>query len=156
MNKRGISPLASTILLVVLAIGIGVIVMNWGRAQLEGGSKCAIDTGLNVVELNSYPQLCYSGSEEEGFVKLIVENGASTDISSLQLRVIGSKEVYTLEILDSYIERGYTLQKIIPYNFNIFGKIKEIRITPRIIPYPGEDSLLCTEQALTVGNIREC
>lgn len=35
MDKKGISPLTSTILLLVLSILIGVVVMNWGRAYIE-------------------------------------------------------------------------------------------------------------------------
>ena len=135
MNKKGISPLISTVILIFLAIGIGVVVMNWGRAQLEAGSKCAINTGMNIVKLNNIPQICHSGSGENGFIKFIVENGANTDISAVQLRVIGSKDIFMLEVSGSSIEKGYTLQKVVPYNFDIFGKVKQVKLTPKIIAH---------------------
>ena len=156
MNKRAISPLVSTIILIILAIGIGIIVMNWGRAQLEAGAKCSIETDLKVVELNNLPQVCYSGSGDSGFIKFIVENGANTNIETIQLRVIGSEQIYTTDVEESSIEIGYTLQKIVPYNFNIFGKIRQVKLTPKIIVYPGDPLIICPEQAITVENIQEC
>jgi len=35
MNKKGLSPLASTIILLVISIIIGIIVMTWGRSYVE-------------------------------------------------------------------------------------------------------------------------
>lgn len=35
MNRKAISPLIATILLVVFALVIGTITMNWGRAYVE-------------------------------------------------------------------------------------------------------------------------
>ena len=35
MNKKGLSPLASTVLLLVISIIIGIIVMSWGRSYVE-------------------------------------------------------------------------------------------------------------------------
>jgi hypothetical protein len=156
MNKRAISPLVSTIILIVLAVGIGILVMNWGRAQLEAGAKCSIDTEMNIVTLNGIPQVCYSGSAENGFVKFILENGANTDIETIQIRIIGSKEVYLQELSDSAIEKGYTLQKIVPYNFDLFGGIRQVKLAPKIIIYPEEPSLLCPEQAIILENINPC
>ena len=155
MTKKGISPLVSTLILIILAIVIGIIVMNWGRAQLEAGAKCSIETNLKIVELNNAPQICYSATEK-GFIKFIVENGANINIDSLQLRTIGTKDIYTTEVPQSKIEKGYTLQKIIPYSTEVFGKIKQIRLTPKIIVFAGEPSVLCPEQAQIVENIKEC
>lgn len=155
-SKKAMSPLMSTLILIVIAIGIGVIAMNWGRAQLEAGSKCAINTEMSFVELNNVPQICYSGSGENGIIKLIVENGVNTDITSLQLRVIGSNKLYMSELADSYIETGYTLMKIVPYNFKMFGDIKQVKVTPKITLYPEEGAILCPEQSLVIEDIKEC
>lgn len=156
MNKKAISPLLSTILLILIAVGIGIIVMNWGRAHLEVGAKCAIDTEMKIVLLNNIPQICYAGSGESGYVSFIVENGVNIDIKAIQFRAIGKKQVYTTELADSSIEKGYTLMKTVPYNFDLFGDIRQIKLTPKIMVYPEEPSILCTEQALILEDIREC
>jgi len=156
MNKKGISPLIATVVLIILAIGVGVIVMNWGRAELEVRSKCAVDTELKIVTLNNEPQICYSGSGDSGFIKFIVENGPNVDIGSLLFTSIGSKKPYNTELSGSSIEKGYTIQKTVPYNYNLFGDIKQVKITPKIIVYSAEPSLICTEQALVLENIKPC
>jgi hypothetical protein len=130
--------------------------MNWGRAQLESVAKCSIRTDMEVVELNNVPQVCYSGTGEDGIIKFIVENGANIDIQSLQLRIIGTKEIYTTKLSDSFVEKGYTLQKVVPYNFNIFGKIRQIKLSPYIMVYANEPHIVCPEQGVTIENVREC
>ena len=156
MNKKAISPLLSTILLIVLAVGIGLVVMNWGRAQLETGAKCAIDSGMKFVELNNKPQICYMGSGDSGYVSFIVENGANVKIKSIQVRIIGSKKIYSTELKDSSIRKGDALMKRVPYNFNLFGQIRQVKLTPKISFYSGDSAILCTEQALKIEKISEC
>ena len=155
MDKRGVSPLIATVLLLIFAIGLGVIVMNWGRAQVEAASKCAIDTGISVVELNNIPEICYAGAGEKGYIHFIVENGPNIDIEVLQIGIIGTKNVYNAEIKEK-IQAGYSLLKDIPYNCDKVGNIRQIKLTPKISLYPGEDPILCPEQAIVIGEIRSC
>ena len=155
MNKKGVSPLISTVILIIMAMGIGVLVMNWGRAQIEANAKCTLDTEWSIVELNNVPQICFSGTET-GFVKFLVENGPNTNIEAIQLTAIGSKSPYNTLLLDSGIEKGFTLQKVVPYDFNTFGDIKKIKLIPRIVIFANDPPLLCPEQSLTIENIPEC
>ncbi|MBW2966354.1 hypothetical protein KY342_04590 [Candidatus Woesearchaeota archaeon] len=155
-SRKAISPLLATILLVVLATSLGVIAMSWGRAQLEDASYCPITIGLKIIELNQQPQICHAGSGENGVITFIVENGPNVDVSSLNFRVIGSKDVYTVELIRSSIKKGYPLLKNVPYNYDLFGDIRQIKITPRIVLFPGENPILCPKQALIVEDIKEC
>jgi len=155
-SKKAISPLLATLLLVIVATGLGVIAMSWGRAQLEEGSYCPVAIGLKIIELNNQPQICHAGSGENGVITFLVENGPNIDISSLNFRVIGTKDVYTIEITSSSIKKGYPLLKNVPYNYELFGEIRQVKITPRIVLFPEEDPVLCPEQALIAEDIREC
>ena len=155
-SKRAISPLLATILLVILASALGVIAMSWGRAQLEEGSYCPVTIGLNFIELNQEAQICKAGSKENEVITFLVENGANVAVNSLNFRVIGSKDIYTLELPDSSIPKGYPLLQNVPYNFNLFGEIRQVKITPRIVLFPGADPILCPEQALIIEDIKEC
>jgi flagellin-like protein len=155
-SKKAVSPLVATILLLAVAIVVGVLVMNWGRAQLEEASQCTIKVGLSFVELNQKPQICYSGSGPQGALTFIVENGAASDVESLHLRIIGTKNVYNMNIDDSYIEKGYSLMKTIPYDFTLFGNIRQIRLVPYIKILPEEEPLLCVEQSLSIEEVAPC
>ena len=155
-NKRGLSPLISTLLLVFAAIAVGIIVMNWGRATLEENAKCAIDTKMDLVYFNNEPQVCYGGSGDKGVIHFIVENGPSIEVERLHFRAIGEKGVLTTELDDSNIDIGSSIIKDIPYDFDLFGNIRQIKITPMLVLYPQEPPLLCTEQGLVMENIKPC
>lgn len=51
MNKKGLSPLAATFLLVVFALIIGTITMSWGKNYVEGISEVSeeVSSGDTVV-----------------------------------------------------------------------------------------------------------
>jgi hypothetical protein len=155
-SKKAISPLVATLLLVLLATALGVIAMSWGRAQLEEGSYCPVVIGLKFIELNQDLQICKAGTKENGVITFLVENGATIDVDSLNFRVIGTNDAYTLELPESSIKKGYPLLKNVPYNYDLFGEISQVKITPRVVLFPGEDPVLCPEQALIIEDIREC
>lgn len=47
MDNKGLSPLTSTVLLLVLSIIIGVVVMTWGRSYVE---DAAVDKVYGAVQ----------------------------------------------------------------------------------------------------------
>lgn len=155
IGKRGISPLIATFLLLVMAVGLGILVMNWGRALVEEKARCSVDLELKLVELNKQPQMCVGGSGEYGYVTFIVENGYIADIKKLQFRAIGTKSIYTMDLPDSDIGKGSSLEKTIPYNFGLFGYPKQFKITPKVELFPGEE-ISCPEQAIVIEDIRKC
>lgn len=72
MNKKGLSPLVATGLLVVFALVIGTITMSWGKNYVEGISE---------------------ETEEEGFkgTKIISLEDVNTPLKKLQLEYITGK-----------------------------------------------------------------
>lgn len=152
MNKKGVSPLIATFMLIILAIGLGVVVMNFGRAQIEIAAQCAVNIGLQVVQLNDKPQVCFDRAKSQLF--FIVENGRQIPVESIKLRVIGQKEVLNQEIPESSMERLGTLLKYVPYDLVAYGEIRQVRFTPEVNLY--DEKILCSEQAIAVEDIREC
>lgn len=152
MNKRGIAPLLATILLIILAAGLGVVVMNFGRAQIESTARCTVATGLQLVELNQEDQLCLNKREDQIF--FLAENGPNIPISRLRLRVIGSAAVMDKELEESSIEKAETLLFYVPYDYSVYGEVKQFRLVPIVNLYNQE--VICTEQAIVVENVREC
>ena len=128
MNKRGIAPLIATILLIVLAVGLGIVVMNFGRAQIEETSRCAVNIGLKVVELNNQKQVCLDKAGNE--IYFIVENGPSIEVESMRLRVIGSEAILLVDVPDR-IEKLGTLMKYIHYNYTKTRRDKAVKINTK-------------------------
>ena len=154
-GKRGVSPLIATLLLLALAVGLGILVMNWGRASLEERARCSVDLDMKVIELDKNPQICIGGNGEHGYVTFIIENGHIAEIKKLQFRAIGKKSIYVDDVPESKIGLGSVLEKTIPYNFNLFGQPKQFKITPKIELFPGEE-IACPEQAIIIENIKRC
>ena len=57
MNKKGLSPLQSTIILVVVSIIIGIIVMSWGRAYVEKATAQAEQNAANAKQESLFEDL---------------------------------------------------------------------------------------------------
>lgn len=151
-SKKGIAPLVATVLLIVLAAGLGVVVLNFGRAQIEIAAQCAVNIGMKFVVLNNKPQVCFEREKSQVF--FIVENGPQIPVEGILLRVIGQKEVLNQDVPDSEIEKVGTILKYIPYNLNEFGEVRQIRLTPKITLYDQE--ITCTEQSVELEEVRDC
>ena len=64
MNKRGIAPLIATLLLISFAVAVGVVIMNFGRAQVELEAQCAIDIGLRLAKIGGSQDICYDSTKK--------------------------------------------------------------------------------------------
>lgn len=54
MDKRGLSPLVATLLLVVFALAIGTVTMNWGKSyveQIKEGTVSGATSDVQVINL---------------------------------------------------------------------------------------------------------
>ena len=151
MNKRGIAPLVATIFLIVLAVGLGVVVMNFGRAQIEETARCSVNIGLRFVELNAQKQVCFDKAQNQ--IYFIVENGGNIEVDSMSVRVIGSEEILVTDVNDK-IEKFGTLMKYLDYDDERYGTIKQLKLTPKVSLYGQEE--YCDEQSIIVENVREC
>ena len=151
MNKRGIAPLVATIFLIVLAVGLGVMVMNFGRAQIEDSARCSVNIGFNLLSLNDQLQLCLDKADNQ--IYFVVENGANIEIEGMRLRAIGSSEVLVVDIND-HLEKLGTLMKYTEYEYNRYGDINQFKLTPLVSLYGQKE--FCNEQSIIVENVREC
>ena len=151
-SKKGIAPLIATLVLILLAAGLGVVVLNFGRAQIEIAAQCAVNIGMKFVVLNEKPQACFDQAKNQLF--FIVENGAQIPVEGLLLRVIGANQILTRDVPDSEIDKVGTILKYIPYNRAEFGDVRQIRLTPKITLYDQE--ITCTEQSVEVEDVRDC
>lgn len=141
----------ATVFLIILAVGLGVVVMNFGRAQIEDSAKCSVNIGLKLVELNSQKQVCLDKANNQ--IYFIVENGPNIDIEMSRLRVIGSEAVLVKDIRER-IEKLGTLMQYVDYNYTKYGEALQFKLTPRVSLY--DQNEYCEEQSVVVENVREC
>ena len=144
MNKKGISPIVATLLLLSFAITLGIFFLNFGRAQVELSAVCPVNIGLTEK------RICFENNQ----IKFSIQNGINVNIEGLIVNIIGTKKADTFELSDAVIDKAGTHNGIIPYDKTISGKIRQIKISPKITLYDEEH--ICIEKAVTSTKVGDC
>ncbi len=152
MDKRGLSPVVATLLLISFAIALGVVIMNFGQAQIEEEAECTLNIGLKFSEVSGEKQVCLDREKNQLF--LIVENGINIKIDGLIVNIIGTKRALTHELADAKIEKAGAYLRYVPYNPEEVGKLRQIKIVPLVKMF--DEQLICQEKAIVLEEVREC
>ena len=152
MNKKGISPLIATLLLISFAVALGVVIMNFGQAQVELEAECTINIGLRFAEIEGKTQMCYDRSKEEIF--FVVENGVNIKVEGLVINVIGTKQVQTFDFDDAKMDKAGAYLKNVPFSLAEGGEIRQIKVVPKVIMY--DEEVICQEKFISVDELRDC
>ena len=134
-NKRGVSPLIATVLLVSFTIALGFIVLNWGRNLdiSKPGDEC-LEIAIKIRSIGDL-DLCYSGLGQDTYINFIVDNTGNIDIDGLGIWIVGEKGTKLLNLDDVSIKKGghFNVEdKSITYDFNTYGKIKHVQFIPKV------------------------
>ncbi len=148
MNKKGIAPLVATLLLISFAVALGVVIMTFGRAQVELEAQCPINVGLKLSKIGGVEQLCYDAAKRD--LSFTVENGVNIDIEGLVVNVIGSEKAETFQLTEARMGKAGVYLGHIPFD----GEIKQVKISPKVILYDNEE--ICTDKAVVVEELRAC
>jgi len=151
MDKKGITPLMATFLLISFAVAVGVVVMNLGRAQVESEAECPVNIGLEFSVISGEDQICYDAGKND--LSFTLENGINTDVNGLVVNIIGAERAETFEINSKIIKAGVYLGHV-NYDSSVSGEIRQVKISPKVTLYDEEE--VCVDQALVVENIKPC
>ena len=151
-NKRGIAPLIATLLLISFAVSLGVVIMNFGRAQVELQAECPINIGLKFAVIGGENQLCYSAGKKD--LSFTIENGANIDVTGLIVSIIGTQKAETFELNNINLKKAGTYIGHVNYDSAVAGDMRQIKISPKIVLYDEEQ--ICTEKALIAEKVVSC
>ncbi|HSU72399.1 MAG TPA: hypothetical protein VLJ21_00945 [Candidatus Binatia bacterium] len=158
LNKRGVSPLIATLILIGFSVGLGAIVMSFGEAYVEeqatfvsspevGGSCTAVD--LQLITVKGVPQICV----RDRVVELSLDNGPGTPIAALQARVVGTDNLYLApNVLKSPLLPASSLKTA--FTLDPIGTPVQVKLTPVLHTVNGQ--VFCPDQAITVEDLRAC
>jgi len=152
MDKRGIAPLIATMLLISFAVSLGMVVMNFGRAQVELQAQCAIDINMKISEIAGKQEVCLDAAKQE--LKFTIENGVNIKVEGLLVNIIGSERAETFELDDAKMTKSGIYLGRVPYDASASGTIRQIRFTPKVILYDTVE--VCAEKSLIFENIGVC
>lgn len=152
MDKKGITIMIAGFLLVSFAVAVSAVVTNIASAQVEEQAECAIDVNLKLSEIGGQPQACYDQTEKA--FSFTLENGLNIKVEGLLVNIIGKKKAETFELNDAQIPKGGVYVGYIPYDQSTAGDIRQVRLTPKVMPYDKEE--VCTEKSLAIEEIKDC
>jgi flagellin-like protein len=158
-NKRGISPLFATILLIAFSVALGAVVMSWGESYIEEKAEFAkgvqevsrgcSDVYFTIMQVSATPQICQRGDTIEAFI----ENGPNADILNIQAKVIGTDNVAVIDnILKKSMPRAGSAKS--NFAFAPVGKLRQVKLTPII--RRGTDVIYCPQRAVQLEGISQC
>lgn len=151
-QKKGITPLMATLLLISFATAVGVVVINFSQAQVEDAAQCVIDINLKIPAVQGKDEICYDGTKKE--IIFTVENGVNIKVEGLVVNIIGSEQAETFELNEATIPKAGVYLGKITYDSTTSGEIRQIKISPKIMPYDQE--LICVEKALIIELVKPC
>ena len=158
-NKRGISPIISTVLLIAFTITLFLLVSSWIRGNLIDESLSSTEEKLagqldclsTTVELKS---ACVDNIANAANVQLNVDNTGDTSITGLTIRVLNADDLSSVE---------FTAPSPVPPLGRVLSKsdgnqvLSEAIANPtRIEVYPKISSGLCKDNVDFVTNILVC
>ncbi len=158
-QKKGVSPLIATVLLVFLSIALGAVVMTFGEAYIgenAGFAKGEPEVGLgcetikfDITTISGVPHVCI----KERTLDISLDNGPSTVVDDFHARIHGSEGVSNVQnLLNRPLERNAGVRLRIPYEY--VGKPVKVVITP--IKKTGGALAYCTEKSIQIENLPEC
>ncbi len=167
-NKRGVSPLIATVLLIAFAVALGAVVMNWGRSYVQETAEdvrtksdrdveCSQDVKIEVQKIDDVPQMCYGGESATGFLDFTIYNSGHKDIESLTVSIIGKTDIYTnTSVNGTAMNKGHLVRKNMSYDYSTYGAIQLVKIVPEV--KIGGVLTPCSGNALEKGttDLRNC
>lgn len=145
MNQKAITPLISTVFLILFAVALGVLVMSWGQASYSDAPKSCEKASINLISVENKPQACYKDSR----LQMTLENNGETELSGVMVSVIGKEGIYQGELQSTIgvaeiekLETGYEIG---------IGQIMQLRIVPQI-----SSGKLCANKVFKVEGVSSC
>ncbi|MEK6905586.1 MAG: hypothetical protein AABX24_04250 [Nanoarchaeota archaeon] len=152
LSKEGITPLMIGFLLISFAVAIGVVVLNLGSAQVEEDAQCSMDIGLRFSKISGEEQVCYDAAKK--IFSFSVENGVNINVNGIVVNVIGTQKAESFELNDAKMGKAGVYLGRIPYDAAASGEIRQVKISPKIVPYDVEE--VCIDQAIVVEKVKLC
>jgi len=148
MNKKGITPVVSSVLLFVFAIGLGAIVMSWGATvEFDTTPEVACSgSSLELIKVGDKPEACYT--QNEIFITLF--NKGEYTIDGFKIATIGENDVQDI-VVDASLASGSATKTMGVYERLRVGNPRKVIITPVV-----SIDQLCPGQSISVETLEEC
>ncbi|MCD4759714.1 hypothetical protein K8R33_02410 [archaeon] len=152
INKKGLSPLIATVLLVALVVVIAFLIFWWygeligdelEKSEITADQACVQDVSFRLSDGE-----CTDGPTDDGLnsrmISFGVENDGEIRISSFRAVVVGDESTFNQEIAQG-VEQGVSTRLSVVANIDELGTLLNLEIIPMISA--GGTTKYCTEQS---------
>jgi len=154
-NKRGVSPIIATVLLISFAVALGSVVLNWGRnLDISRSEDICSEVSLAIKSIGN-AQVCFVGSGANAYINFVLDNSGEVDVNGLGVWIVGKKGTKLLDLDDLSIKKGELLRlegDAVKYDFDTYGDIKNVQFIPKVLTEDGVD--IC--QSIKADKISAC
>lgn len=169
LNKKAVSPLIATVLLIAFAVSLGVVVMNWGRDYVETTAKdtsekvdadlsCQMDIKLGVKNIGKIEKLCYNGSGK--IIEVMLENTGRKDISGIRIITIDDDDLINQHDNLTFSIGAGTVSQLYTHNYsetiNLSSSLQFIEIVPMIKIKGKVTPQACLSNSISFDEISAC
>ncbi len=166
LNRKAVSPLIATVLLIAFAIALGAIVMNWGKSWVEeemqsgqeefyASKECDRDIQLGIKSIGNRPQLCYNHSGTSLTIDFMIYNGGPRTVEGIRVIAYGSlgesNETSSSDGIESTaISPGGILKSTATFTVDnsTFGTLAQVEFVAYLNTSGYAQAWLCTKNAL--------
>jgi len=147
-DKKGISPVISSILLIVFAAGLGTVVMSWGRnvEAVRSTAESCEEASVAIVEVQGQPQACYTPNE----IRLTIENDGQVPLHGFKVSLLG--EGISQVDIEREVAVGEITKILLPLESG--QSVQKIKVVPQVTLK--RESQFCPKQDAEIENIGAC
>lgn len=157
IDRKGVSPFISVILLIALAVTISVVVINWSdiltretaesvEEKITRETVCNINVGLDIWrDVQGYQRICLNTTTEE--LETVFENKGSVKIEKIHSSVLLNVTSVSSEINIDIVPGGIRVGKV-EVNVSSPSSIQQVVFTPAV--KIEEKTYWCSDNKITV------
>jgi FlaG/FlaF family flagellin (archaellin) len=174
-NKKAISPLIASVLLIVVVVGIGAVVTGIVRnyvtenkqviTEKASDMRCGTEIMMEVPVVAEEMRICVENNASGSFVVFTLENSGSATIDDLQVKFFGTggfeaddTVITDIPALVNGFVVGSTYEFGVKFNSTgaIGNELQEVKLIPRVKVVGRSDKAYCTDSGLTFADLNEC
>tara|TARA_Y100000310_G_C20704099_1_gene833139 strand:+ start:619 stop:1104 length:486 start_codon:yes stop_codon:yes gene_type:complete len=135
IGKKGVSPLIATIILVVFAVTLASVVINWGfNIELDSEPSNCKSVRFTMRSTGS-SDVCLTSNKGKGYLNFIIDNTGTTEITGFDIWMIGNSGTKLSSLDNLKIEPSTLLfykENTTEYDNVKYGSIKQVHLIPKI------------------------
>ena len=170
LNRKGVSPLIATVLLIAFAVALGALVMSWGKefvqdtaadqeARIEESRTCNLDVRLQLKQGSKGSKICYD--KDDLTLNFIADNIGMKQIDELRVDVVGTN-IGENSVAHLVYIRAIPVGGLFKSDGTAFADVfvedgdnlEFVKITPVVIR--GNSPIVCAESAVEVTSVSKC